>query len=57
MIKNNQSVYTVGPGKREVSFAYRDVGAQPGDSYYYLRVQQEDGQMAWVTPIWMSYQP
>ena len=25
--------------------------------YYYIRVQQEDGQMAWVTPIWVSYEP
>ena len=52
IIKNNQYVYTARPGVREVSFTFRDTDAEPGESYYYVRVQQEDGQMAWASPIW-----
>lgn len=57
IIKNNRYLYEVNPGERETSFAYRDSGAEPGESYYYVRVQQEDGQMAWASPIWVNYQP
>ena len=57
IIKNNSYVYSVEPGLREVSFAFRDTGAKPGESYYYVRVQQEDGQMAWASPIWVDYRP
>lgn len=57
IIKDNKYVYTVEPRVREVSFAYRDADAKPGESYYYVRVQQEDGQMAWASPIWVNYRP
>ena len=57
IIKNNTYLYEARPGEREVSFAYRDSDAEPGESYYYVRVQQEDGQMAWASPIWVDYRP
>ena len=57
IIRNNAYVYTLEPGEREVAFTFRDADAQPGESYYYVRIQQEDGQMAWVTPIWVDYRP
>ena len=55
IIKDNAYVYTVRPGEREASFTFRDADARPGESYYYIRVQQEDGQMAWASPIWVDY--
>lgn len=55
IIKDNAYVYTVRPGVREASFTFRDADARPGESYYYIRVQQEDGQMAWASPIWVDY--
>ncbi len=57
IIKNNAYLYEARPGEREVAFAYRDADAEPGESYYYVRVQQEDGQMAWASPIWVDYRP
>ena len=57
IIKDNTYVYSASPGVREVSFAFRDADATPGESYYYVRVQQEDGQMAWASPIWVEYRP
>ena len=55
IIKDNAYVYTVRPGVREAAFTFRDADARPGESYYYVRVQQEDGQMAWASPIWVDY--
>ena len=57
IIKDNSYVYSVSPGERETSFTFRDADASPGESYYYVRVQQEDGQMAWASPIWVEYRP
>ena len=44
-------------GEREVAFSFRDTNAEAGSSYYYVRIQQEDGQMAWASPIWVDYRP
>ena len=57
VIKDNAHVYTANPGTREAAFTFRDADAEPGESYYYVRVQQEDGQMAWASPIWVTFQP
>ena len=53
VIKNNTYVHQMKPGQREVSFTYLDAAFGDGESYYYVRVQQEDGQLAWSSPIWV----
>ena len=44
------------PARDEARFGWEDPkpikGAEP--SYYYVRVLQTDGQMAWASPIWMQ---
>ena len=41
-------------GALDLDFAYTDRDlAQPGD-YYYLRVRQVDGAMAWSSPFWVG---
>jgi hypothetical protein len=55
VIKNNQYVHQIKPGQSEVSFEYLDNAIQSGESYYYVRVQQSDGQLAWSSPIWVQY--
>ena len=37
----------------EVGFEYEDQPPQ-GRSYYYLRVSQTNGQVAWSSPIWVE---
>ncbi len=56
VIKNNTYVYTVDPQGSTVDLEYEDLKAEPGVSYYYVRVQQEDGQIAWGSPMWVHYQ-
>src|SRR5262249_31965965 len=57
VVKDNQVVYTATPGKPEVDLTWMDNEARAGTSYYYVRLEQEDGQLAWASPIWIRYQP
>src|SRR5262249_36110893 len=52
IIKNQQFVYTTRPATNEASFEFTDKNSGPGQSYYYVRVLQQDGQLAWSSPIW-----
>ncbi len=57
LVKNNEVVYSVEPNRREVAFEYRDNEA-PGEeaSFFYVRLRQtdQDEQLAWSSPIWVS---
>ena len=57
IIRNNTFVYSAAPGQQSVSLEYSDTSLRPGDQYYYVRVQQDDGQLAWSSPIWVRYRP
>ena len=57
VIKNNKFAYTSEPGTTEASFEFSDTEAEAGESYYYVRVEQSDGSLAWSSPIWVDYQP
>ena len=54
VVKNNQE-YTVNhKGKKEVSVTWKDEVITSGESYYYVRVLQQDGELAWSSPIWVG---
>jgi len=56
IIKDNKYVYSTEPGAREVEFRWRDNAPQPGKtSYYYVRGEQQDGELVWVSPFWITY--
>ncbi|HLJ16638.1 MAG TPA: hypothetical protein VKV15_19230, partial [Bryobacteraceae bacterium] len=57
VIKNNKFVFSSKPNKSSVQFVYEDRDAQAGESYYYVRIQQADTQMAWSSPMWITYKP
>ena len=54
VIRNNRIVFSSKPGKASVQLRYEDSDPPAGERYYYVRVQQRDGQMAWSSPMWMS---
>ena len=54
LIKNGQFIYTTRPAEKQASFEFTDLGFDPGESWYYVRVLQEDGQLAWSSPIWVK---
>jgi hypothetical protein len=57
IIKSNRIVYTASPAANSFALRYVDNHLEPGEAYYYVRAEQEDGQMAWSSPIWVTYRP
>lgn len=56
LVKDGRVVYSAGGG-RVMAFSYRDSTAQKGNtSYYYVRGLQTDGQIVWVSPMWVTLQ-
>ncbi len=55
VLRDGEVVYTERPGKTEARFHWEDAAPKKGEkpSYYYVRVRQKDGQMAWSSPIWV----
>ena len=49
------AVVTTGPNTPEVEFNYADTAPPSGEAYYYVRVMQADGEMAWGSPAFVRY--
>lgn len=58
IIKDGQYAHTVEPKSRTVDFSWKD--ASPPErgktSYYYVRGEQADGELVWVSPMWVTYE-
>jgi hypothetical protein len=58
VIRDNKYVYSAEPRSREVKLRYTDMDAPAGKtSYYYVRIEQADGNLAWGSPMWITYKP
>ena len=58
IIKDGNYVHAVSPGTKEVEFTWPDFDVKPGKtSYYYVRGEQEDEELVWVSPMWIKYEP
>lgn len=56
IIRNSQYVQTFTPGKKDVTLTWTDAAPVAGKvSYYYVRVEQADGNLAWASPMWVTY--
>ena len=56
VVKDNNYVYTTSPNSADVSFSWTDYSVQPGKtSYYYVRGEQDNGEIVWVSPMWITY--
>ena len=56
LIRNNQFLFTRSSNTREFTFEFVDNQPAPGENYYYVRVIQTDGELAWSSPIWVRYE-
>jgi hypothetical protein len=55
IVKNGQDHFRMeGNGQRELEFEYGKTTPPEKTDYYYVRVIQEDSEMAWASPIWIS---
>jgi hypothetical protein len=56
VIKDNAYVYSTQPNKAAVEFTWKDNSPKSGKtSYYYVRGEQSDGNIVWVSPMWITY--
>jgi hypothetical protein len=54
IIRNNRYVYSGKPNKESVEMQWTDADPSPDAvSYYYVRIQQADGNLAWCSPMWI----
>jgi hypothetical protein len=58
VIRDNKYVYSTEPMQPDVKRQYVDMDAKPGQSsFYYVRIDQSDGNLAWASPMWITYKP
>lgn len=56
VIKNGNVVYSTS-GDKVISFSWQDPSITKGQtSYYYVRGLQTDGNIVWVSPMWVTQQ-
>ena len=55
VVHNESYAYEVTPtGARTAQFTYVDTHPVTGENRYYIRVEQEDGNLAWSSPVWIQ---
>jgi hypothetical protein len=58
IVRDNKYLDTTEPGERDMERTFTDMDAEPGKtSYYYVRIEQDDGNLAWASPMWITYKP
>jgi hypothetical protein len=58
IVRDNKYIYSIEPNEPRVRRAFTDMDAPAGKtSYYYVRVEQDDGALAWASPMWITYDP
>jgi hypothetical protein len=56
VVKDGAYVYTSEPKTANVDFSWQDMSARPGMlSYYYVRGEQENGEIVWASPMYITY--
>ena len=59
LLRNGSVIHTARPTEKklaEIRFEWEDSAPPQSDkiNYYYVRVTQQNGQMAWSSPIWLT---
>jgi hypothetical protein len=55
VIKDNKIVYSTEPKQQEVELQFADKESVTGRHFYYVRVEQDDGLLAWSSPFFVNY--
>ncbi|HMC64047.1 MAG TPA: hypothetical protein VKI65_03840, partial [Gemmataceae bacterium] len=55
ILKDGEVVETIKPGRSDYKGKWTDPEPAAGVHYYYIRVQQTDGELAWASPMWIEY--
>lgn len=58
LVKDDVEIPLTTDQKPEVNLTWTDPSPAPGKtSYYYVRGEQADGELVWVSPMWIKFQP
>jgi hypothetical protein len=58
LIRNGEYLHSVQPKQAEVTLRFTDPEPPAGRaSWYYVRIEQADGSLAWSSPMWITYNP
>jgi hypothetical protein len=56
IIRDGKYSFSTSPNTQEVEFSWRDNQPQKNKtSYYYVRGEQDNGEIVWVSPMWIKY--
>jgi hypothetical protein len=55
ILRDSKVVHTLRPKGREYKGEWTDPNPAAGVHYYYVRVEQADGELAWASPMWIDY--
>jgi hypothetical protein len=56
IVRDGKYVYSNSPNTAKVEFTWRDNQPNKGKtSYYYVRGEQDNGEIVWVSPLWINY--
>jgi hypothetical protein len=56
VVRDSLYLYSKEPEGETFDLRYRENSLAPGQHYYYVRVEQKDGNVAWSSPVWVKYQ-
>jgi hypothetical protein len=56
LVRNNQYIYAAEPGQSDVAIKFTDERPHVGWNQYYFRIVQDDGEIAWASPVWVGYE-
>jgi hypothetical protein len=58
LVKDDEEIHSITPNNANVEMTWTDPAPKPGTtSYYYFRGEQTDGELVWVSPMWITYAP
>jgi hypothetical protein len=58
LVKDDEEIHVITPKTVDVELTWKDPAPTPGKtSYYYFRGEQTDGELVWVSPMWITYKP
>jgi hypothetical protein len=55
IVRDNEYIYSKEPTGESFDLRFRENALTQGQHYYYVRVEQKDGNVAWSSPIWVKY--
>ena len=57
IVRNESDLHSFEPKSKSVTDTWTDGSPVSGENRYYLRIEQTDGNMAWSSPLWMTFKP